>query len=52
MTNKKLDETASGGATSAGAIASVSGGLNFPLLKRMPPTNVYPPKKKKKDGKL
>lgn len=48
---KKLDETASAGATSAGAVASVSSGLNFPLLRRMPPTNVFlPKKKKKKDG--
>lgn len=34
---KKLDETASGGATSAGSIASVPGaGLNYSLLSRVP----------------
>ncbi len=38
---KKVNENASGGATSAGGIASVSTGLNYPLLKRMPPTNFF-----------
>ena len=34
---KKLKESASAGATSAGAIASnCGGGLNFPLFTRMP----------------
>ena len=37
----KLKENASAGATSAGAIASVSTGLNYPLLRRMPPTNFF-----------
>lgn len=38
---KKLKENASAGATSAGAVASVSTGLNYPLLKRIPPTNFF-----------
>ncbi len=37
----KLKENASTGATSAGAVASVSTGLNYPLLRRMPPTNFF-----------
>ncbi|GAB0877556.1 hypothetical protein MZ16F87_41740 [Escherichia coli] len=37
----KLKENASAGATSAGAVASVSTGLNYPLLRRMPPTNFF-----------
>ncbi|AQW88816.1 hypothetical protein FDH34_gp291 [Serratia phage BF] len=54
MKNKKINENASSGATSAGGIASVSGGLNYPLISRLPPTNFfgykeYKPKKKKKD---
>ena len=48
---KKLDETASAGATSAGGIASTAGGLHFPLLKRLPPINVFPAKDKKKKKK-
>lgn len=38
---KKFNENASSGATSAGAIASVSTGLNYPLLTRLPPTNFF-----------
>lgn len=38
---KKIKENASAGATSAGAVASVSTGLNYPLLRRMPPTNFF-----------
>ena len=53
MTEKrKIDEDASAGATSSGAIASTSTGLHFPLLNRLPPINVFPAKdkiKKKKD---
>lgn len=37
----KLKENASAGATSADAVASVSTGLNYPLLRRMPPTNFF-----------
>lgn len=37
----KLKENASAGTTSAGAVASVSTGLNYPLLRRMPPTNFF-----------
>lgn len=37
----KIKENASAGATSAGAVASVSTGLNYPLLRRMPPTNFF-----------
>lgn len=51
MTKKNISETASSGATSAGAIASTSSGLHFPLAKRLPPINVFPTKdKKKKDN--
>lgn len=39
--SKKLKENASAGATSAGNIASVSSGLHFPLLKRLPATNIF-----------
>ena len=39
--SKKLKETASAGVTSAGNIASVSSGLHFPLLKRLPATNIF-----------
>lgn len=38
---KKINENASAGSTSAGNIASVSTGLNFPLLKRLPPSNFF-----------
>lgn len=38
---KKLKENATAGATSAGGIASVSTGLNFPLLTRMPKSNFF-----------
>lgn len=38
---KKIKENASAGATSAGAVASVSTGFNYPLLRRMPPTNFF-----------
>lgn len=48
---KKVNENASSGATSAGAIASVSGGLNYPLLKRVPPTNFFGYKEVKMDKK-
>ena len=41
MKKNKLKENASAGSTSAGAIASVSTGLNYPLLRRMPPTNFF-----------
>lgn len=49
--NKKLKENASAGATSAGAIASVAGGLNYPLLTRIPKSNFfgYKEHKPKKD---
>ncbi len=40
-TKKQVNETASTGSTSAGAVASVSTGLNFPLLTRMPKTDIY-----------
>lgn len=39
--SKRLKENASTGATSSGNIASVSGGLHFPLLKRLPATNIF-----------
>lgn len=48
---KKINENASAGATSAGAIASVSGGLNYPLLKRLPPSNFFGYKEVKMDDK-
>lgn len=41
MMKKKVDESASAGATSAGAIATVSNGLNYPLTRRIPPTNFF-----------
>lgn len=41
MKNKKITENASAGATSAGNIASVSSGLNFPLITRLPKTNFF-----------
>lgn len=55
----KVSESASAGATSAGAIASVSNGLHFPLNKRIPPANFFgyevwdtkKAKPKDKDGK-
>ncbi len=37
----RLNESASAGATSAGAIASTANGLNFPLQKRLPPTSIF-----------
>ncbi len=37
---KKLNETASDGATSAGAIATTNNGLHFPRARRLPTTNV------------
>lgn len=52
MKKKKVNENASSGATSAGGIASVSGGLNYPLITRMPKTNFFGYKEykgKKKD---
>ncbi|SOK58563.1 hypothetical protein [Yersinia phage fHe-Yen9-04] len=54
MKNNKINENASAGSTSAGSIATVSGGLNYPLTSRLPPTNFfgykeYKPKKHKKD---
>lgn len=53
MKERKITESASSGSTSAGSIASVSGGLNYPLISRLPPTNFfgykeYSPKTKKK----
>lgn len=58
---KNVNESASSGATSSGAIASTPNGMHFSLLKRMPPTNIfggYSPvpenkqkKKKKNNGK-
>lgn len=43
MSKKKdqLDESASMGATSSGGIATVVGTLNYPLQKRLPPTNLF-----------
>lgn len=41
MKNKKIDENASAGATSAGGIASVSSGLHFPLVTRLPKSNFF-----------
>lgn len=41
MAKKKINETASAGATSAGAIATNASGFNFPLNKRLPPTNLF-----------
>lgn len=38
---KKLDETATGGATSAGAVATVVAPLNFSMQRRLPPTNLF-----------
>lgn len=53
MKNKKrkLEENASAGATSAGGIATVTGGLNYPLLTRLPKSNFFGYKeyKSKKD---
>lgn len=46
---QKIQENASAGATSAGAVASVSSGLNYPLLKRMPKNNFFGYKEYKKD---
>ena len=38
---KKVNESATSGATSAGAVASVNTGLHFPLIKRMPPSTLF-----------
>lgn len=38
---KKINENASSGATSAGAIASVPGVLNNSIIRRIPPTNIF-----------
>ena len=38
---KKINESATSGSTSAGAIANVSTGLNHSMIKRMPPTNIF-----------
>lgn len=51
MKKNKVNENASAGATSAGNVASVSSGLNFPLITRLPKSNFfgykeYKPKKK------
>lgn len=48
---KKVNENASAGATSSGSIASASGGLNYPLITRMPKTNFFGYKEYKKDKK-
>lgn len=39
--NKKLKENAGSGSTSAGAIASVTSGFNYPLLTRIPKSNFF-----------
>lgn len=41
MKNKKLSENASSGSTSAGSIASVPSGFNFPIITRLPPSNMF-----------
>ncbi|EMR6005916.1 hypothetical protein WJW27_002616 [Escherichia coli] len=41
MKKKNIKENASSGATSAGAIASVSTGLHYPLHRRLPPTDFF-----------
>lgn len=41
MEKKKINETASSGATSSGAIATNAAGFNYPLHKRLPPTNLF-----------
>ncbi len=38
---KKLDESATGGATSAGAVATVATPLNFSMQRRIGPTNLF-----------
>lgn len=38
---KKLNESASAGATSAGAVATVAQPLNYSMQRRMPPTNLF-----------
>lgn len=48
---KKISENASSGSTSAGGIASVSSGLNYPLLSRLPPSNFFGYKEVKVDKK-
>lgn len=47
----KLEETASMGATSSGGIATVVGTLNYPLQKRLPPTNLFGYEEVDQDGK-
>ncbi len=37
----KLNESASAGATSAGAIATTATGLNFPMQRRLPTTTIF-----------
>ncbi len=52
MKKKIVNENASAGATSSGSIASVSGGLNYPLITRLPKSNFFGYKEykgKKKD---
>lgn len=39
--NNTIKESASAGATSSGSIASVSSGLNFPILTRLPKSNFF-----------
>lgn len=56
MKKKKLSEAASSGGTSAGSIASVPSGFNFPIITRLPPSNMfgyseYKPKEEKEDKK-
>lgn len=41
MSKKKINETATAGATSSGAIATNTGGFNYPLHKRLPATNLF-----------
>lgn len=37
----KLNESASSGATSSGGIATVVQPLNFPLIRRLPNSNIF-----------
>lgn len=41
MKIKDLTESATSGSTSSGSIASVVGSLNFPLIKRMPHSDIF-----------
>lgn len=41
MKKKNIKENAPTASTSAGAIASVSTGLHYPLHRRLPPTNFF-----------